>query len=401
MSLADKDFQTVPAGKLGIIVHPSFKTQGKEIDEYIVKWRKERNAGNDHKSNIVFKDYEKDSFIIPTTCSRFGTGEAKALIHESLRGVDLYILADVLNYSLEYKVCGHKNHMSPDDIYADLKRIIMAASGKPRSITVIMPFLYESRQHKRTARESLDCAYALQELANMGVDNIITFDAHDPRVQNAISLKGFDNIMPTYQFVKALLKSTDDLEIDKDHMMVISPDEGAMARSTYYASVLGVNIGMFYKRRDYSKVVDGRNPIVAHEYLGDDVEGKDVLIIDDMISSGDSMIDVARQLKARKARRVFCIATFGMFTNGLERFDKAVEEGLIYKVITTNSTYQIPELMTRDWYVSCDVVKYIALLIDTINHDASISDILNPHDRIKRRLAEYEEMHTIKDVYTE
>lgn len=401
MSLADKDFQTVPAGKLGIIVHPSFKTQGKEIDEYIVKWRKERNARNNHKSNIVFKDYEKDSFIIPTTCSRFGTGEAKALIHESLRGVDLYILADVLNYSLEYKVCGHKNHMSPDDIYADLKRIIMAASGKPRSITVIMPFLYESRQHKRTARESLDCAYALQELANMGVDNIITFDAHDPRVQNAISLKGFDNIMPTYQFVKALLKSTDDLEIDKDHMMVISPDEGAMARSTYYASVLGVNIGMFYKRRDYSKVVDGRNPIVAHEYLGDDVEGKDVLIIDDMISSGDSMIDVARQLKARKARRVFCIATFGMFTNGLERFDKAVEEGLIYKVITTNSTYQIPELMTRDWYVSCDVVKYIALLIDTINHDASISDILNPHDRIKRRLAEYEEMHTIKDVYTE
>ena len=287
--------------------------------------------------------------------------------------------------------------MSPDDIYADVKRLIAAASGKPKSITVILPFLYESRQHKRSSRESLDCAFALQELASMGVDNVLTFDAHDPRVQNAIPLNGFDNIMPTYQFIKALLRSTDDLEIDPEHMMIISPDEGAMQRAMYFANVLGVNIGMFYKRRDYSTVIDGRNPIVAHEYLGDSVEGKDVMIIDDMISSGESMLDVARELKRRNARRVFCISTFGMFTNGLASFDKAYEEGLIYKVITTNCTYQTPELLERPWYVSCDVSKYIALLIDSLNHEASISALLNPHDRIKKRLAEYETTHTIKE----
>ena len=336
-------------------------------------------------------------YIIDATCSRFGTGEAKALISDSVRGVDLYILADVLNYSLKYKVCGHENHMSPDDIYADVKRIIGAASGKPKSITVIMPFLYESRQQKRSSRESLDCAYALQELTAIGVDNVLTFDAHDPRVQNAIPLKGFDNIMPTYQFIKALLRSTNDLEIDNEHLMVISPDEGAMNRTMYFSSVLGVDIGMFYKRRDYSVVVDGRNPIVAHEFLGSSVEGKDVMIIDDMISSGESMLDVARELKRRKARRVFCISTFGMFTNGLESFDKAYEEGLIYKVITTNCTYQRPDLFERPWYVSCDVAKYIALLIDSINHEASISAILNPHDRITKRLEEYKQFHTIKE----
>ena len=278
-----------------------------------------------------------------------------------------------------------------------MKRLIAAASGKPKSITVILPFLYESRQHKRSSRESLDCAFALQELANMGVDNVLTFDAHDPRVQNAIPLKGFDNIMPTYQFIKALLRSTDDLEIDSEHMMIISPDEGAMQRAMYFANVLGVNIGMFYKRRDYSVVVDGRNPIVAHEYLGDSVEGKDVLIIDDMISSGESMLDVARELKRRNARRVFCISTFGMFTNGLASFDKAFEEGTIYKVITTNSTYQTPELLERPWYVNCDISKYIALLIDSLNHEASISAILDPHDRIKKRLAEYAQYHTIQE----
>ena len=332
----DSKFSTVPVGRLGIIVHPSCKDLCDKIDQYIVNWRKERN--HNHKSNVVFKDYEKDSFIIPSTCARFGTGEAKALISDSVRGADLYIIADVLNYSLEYTVCGHKNHMSPDDIYADVKRLIAAASGKPKSITVIMPFLYESRQHKRSSRESLDCAFALQELASMGVDNVLTFDAHDPRVQNAIPLKGFDNIMPTYQFIKALLRSTNDLEIDADHMMIISPDEGAMQRAMYFANVLEVNIGMFYKRRDYSVVIDGRNPIVAHEYLGESVEGKDVMIIDDMISSGESMLDVARELKRRNARRVFCISTFGMFTNGLDSFDKAYEEGLIYKVITTNCT---------------------------------------------------------------
>ncbi|MCD8018824.1 MAG: ribose-phosphate pyrophosphokinase [Clostridiales bacterium] len=391
----DSKFATVPVGRLGIIVHPSCTELGKKIDKYIVNWRKERE--HEHRSSIVFKDYEQDSYIIPCNCARFGTGEAKALISNSVRGADLYIIADILNYSLEYTVCGHKNHMSPDDIYADVKRLIGAASGKPNSITVIMPFLYESRQHRRTSRESLDCAFALQELANMGVDNLLTFDAHDPRVQNAIPLKGFDNIMPTYQFVKALLRSTDDLEIDSDHMMIISPDEGALDHAMYFANVLEVNIGMFYKRRDYSTVVDGRNPIVAHEYLGDSVEGKDVLIIDDMISSGESMFDVARELKRRNTRRVFCMSTFGMFTNGLSAFDKAYEEGLIYKVITTNCTYQMPELLERPWYVSCDVSKYIALLIDSLNHEASISALLNPHDRIKKRLAEYATYHTIKE----
>ena len=302
----DSKFATVPVGKLGIIVHPSCAELGKRIDQYIVNWRKERE--HEHKENVVFKDYEQDTYIIDATCSRFGTGEAKALISDSVRGVDLYILADVLNYSLKYKVCGHENHMSPDDIYADVKRIIGAASGKPKSITVIMPFLYESRQHKRSSRESLDCAYALQELTAIGVDNVLTFDAHDPRVQNAIPLKGFDNIMPTYQFIKALLRSTSDLEIDNEHLMVISPDEGAMNRTMYFSSVLGVDIGMFYKRRDYSVVVDGRNPIVAHEFLGASVEGKDVMIIDDMISTGHARALLAIEDKEQQyilANKVF------------------------------------------------------------------------------------------------
>ena len=383
----DSKFATVPVGKLGIIVHPSCAELGKRIDQYIVNWRKERE--HEHKENVVFKDYEQDTYIIDATCSRFGTGEAKALISDSVRGVDLYILADVLNYSLKYKVCGHENHMSPDDIYADVKRIIGAASGKPKSITVIMPFLYESRQHKRSSRESLDCAYALQELTAIGVDNVLTFDAHDPRVQNAIPLKGFDNIMPTYQFIKALLRSTSDLEIDNEHLMVISPDEGAMNRTMYFSSVLGVDIGMFYKRRDYSVVVDGRNPIVAHEFLGSSVEGKDVMIIDDMISSGESMIDVATELKKRKANRIFVVATFGLFTNGLDKFDQAVADGTIYKVVTTNLTYQTPELLSKPYYISCDMSKYIALIIDTLNHDTSVSHLLNPVDRIKRCVANY------------
>ena len=391
----DSKFATVPVGKLGIIVHPSCEELGKKIDQHIVHWRKERD--HNHKSNIIFQDYERDTFIIPSSCPRFGTGEAKALLYDSVRGVDLYILADVLNYSLEYKVCGHRNHMSPDDIYADIKRLIAAASGKPKSITVIMPFLYESRQHRRGSRESLDCAFALQELANIGVDNVLTFDAHDPRVQNAIPLKGFDNIMPTYQFIKALLKSTEDLEINNEHMMVISPDEGAMKRTMYFSTVLGVDIGMFYKRRDYSRIVDGRNPIVAHEFLGSSVKGKDVLVIDDMISSGDSMLDVAKELKRRGAGRVFCLSTFGMFTNGLAAFDEAYKNGLIYRVITTNSTYQRPDLFSREWYVSCDISKYIALLIDYMNHEASISSILDPHDRIQNRLAEYKKFHTIME----
>ena len=388
----DSKFATVPVGKLGIIVHPSCAELGKRIDQYIVNWRKERE--HEHKENVVFKDYEQDTYIIDATCSRFGTGEAKALISDSVRGVDLYILADVLNYSLKYKVCGHENHMSPDDIYADVKRIIGAASGKPKSITVIMPFLYESRQHKRSSRESLDCAYALQELTAIGVDNVLTFDAHDPRVQNAIPLKGFDNIMPTYQFIKALLRSTSDLEIDNEHLMVISPDEGAMNRTMYFSSVLGVDIGMFYKRRDYSVVVDGRNPIVAHEFLGASVEGKDVMIIDDMISSGESMIDVAAELKRRKAKRVFCATTFGLFTNGFDKFDEAYEKGIIDKILTTNLVYQPDELLSKPWYINVDMSKYMALLIDTLNHDSSISDLLNPVDRIQKRVKEYNERYT-------
>ena len=383
----DSKFATVPVGKLGIIVHPSCAELGKRIDQYIVNWRKERE--HEHKENVVFKDYEQDTYIIDATCSRFGTGEAKALISDSVRGVDLYILADVLNYSLKYKVCGHENHMSPDDIYADVKRIIGAASGKPKSITVIMPFLYESRQHRRTGRESLDCPLALQELINMGVDNIITFDAHDPRVVNAIPLNGFENVMPSYQFIKGILKNVKDITIDADHLMIISPDEGATNRAIYLANVLGVDMGMFYKRRDYSRIVDGRNPIVAHEFLGSSVEGKDVLIIDDMISSGESMIDVATELKKRKANRIFVVATFGLFTNGLEKFDKAVEDGTIYRVVTTNLTYQTPELLSRPYYINCDMSKYIAYIIDTLNHDASISELLDPNERIQKLIKKY------------
>jgi ribose-phosphate pyrophosphokinase len=298
-------------------------------------------------------------------------------------------MTDVTNYSLTYKLCGNVNHYSPDDHYADLKRIIAAIEGKANRITVILPFLYESRQHKRSSRESLDCAIALQELIAMGVDNIITFDAHDPRVQNAIPLKGFETVQPAYQFIKGILKNVKDLQIDNDHLMIISPDEGGTNRAVYMASVLGVDMGMFYKRRDYSKIVDGRNPIVAHEFLGASVEGKDVIIVDDMISSGESMIDVARELKQRKANRIFTVATFGLFTSGLEKFDQAVEEGIIYKVVTTNLTYQTPELLSRPYYISCDMSKYIAYIIDTLNHDCSIASLLNPYERIEALVNKY------------
>ena len=311
------------------------------------------------------------------------------MILQSVRGSDLYLLVDVANDSLTYSLCGHENHMSPDDHYQDLKRIIAAVGGKARRITVIMPFLYESRQHKRTARESLDCALALQEMVRMGVDNIITFDAHDPRVQNAIPLHGFETVQPTYQFIKGLLKNVKDLQLDSNHMMVISPDEGGMSRAIYMANVLGLDMGMFYKRRDYTRVVDGRNPIVAHEFLGSSVEGKDMIIIDDMISSGESVIEVATALKERKARKIFICASFGLFTNGLERFDKAYESGVIDRVLTTNLIYQTPELLGREWYINCDMSKYIAYLIDTLNHDASISDLLNPNERIQKIVSRY------------
>lgn len=393
----DSKLETIPVGSLGIIAHKSIVPLGEKVDSYIVKWRKSRQ--NENKSSIVFHGYEKDSYLIKADCPRFGSGEAKGIVNESVRGKDIYIMLDVGNYSCTYTMGGQTQRMSPDDHYADLKRIISAMTDKPRKITVIMPFLYESRQHKRSGRESLDCAVMLQELQQYGVDNIVTFDAHDPRVVNAIPKSGFENVKPTYQFVKALLRSTPDLEIDNDHMMVISPDEGAMHRAIYFANLLGVDVGMFYKRRDYSRVVDGRNPIVAHEFLGDSVEGKDVIIIDDMIASGESMIDVAKQLKARKAKRVFALATFGLFTKGLEVFDKCHEEGLIEKVITTNLTYQLPELADRDWYVSADMSKYIALIIDHLNHDASLSDLLDPSERISARIAEYKEKHTISDNY--
>ena len=387
----ERILETMPDGALGLIPLKSCEELGAKVDQYLVGWREKREHA--HKNEAAFKGYHRDSYIISTSVPRFGTGEAKGVIKESVRGYDLYLMVDVTNYSLTYSVSGHENHMSPDDHYADLKRIIAAVGGKARRISAIIPFLYESRQHKRTARESLDCALALQELTAMGVDNIITFDAHDPRVQNAIPLKGFETVQPAYQFIKGILKSCDDLKLDNDHLMIISPDEGGTNRAVYLANVLGVDMGMFYKRRDYSKIVDGRNPIVAHEFLGTSVEGKDVIIIDDMISSGESMIDVATELKKRKANRIFVVATFGLFTNGLDRFDKAVEDGTIYKVVTTNLTYQTPELLSRPYYINCDMSKYIAYIIDTLNHDSSISDLLNPYDRIQKLVSKYKKEH--------
>ncbi len=379
--------ETLPDGVLGLIPLKSCQELGQKVDRYLVGWREKRQ--HQHADDFAFKDYRRDSYIIETSVPRFGTGEAKGVIKESVRGSDLYLMVDVTNYSLTYTVCGHENHMSPDDHYADLKRIIAAVGGKAKRITVIIPFLYESRQHKRSARESLDCALALQELINMGVENIITFDAHDPRVSNAIPLKSFETVQPVYQFVKGILNSVKDLTIDAEHMMIISPDEGGTNRAIYLANVLGLDMGMFYKRRDFSKIVDGRNPIVAHEFLGASVEGKDVIIIDDMISSGESMIDVATELKKRKAGRIFVVATFGLFTNGFAAFDQAVKDGIIYKVVTTNLTYQTPELLSKPYYISCDMSKYIAYIIDTLNHDTSISNLLDPYDRIQRFVTRY------------
>ena len=382
-----RNIDTIPVGPLGIIPLQSCAKIGKEVDKFLVDWRHSNTS--EHKSNIIFSGYEKDSYIVDASVPRFGSGEAKAIISESVRGKDMYLIVDVCNWSLTYSLCGMKNHMSPDDHYQDLKRIIAAIAGKARRINVIMPFLYESRQHKRSSRESLDCALALQELVSMGVDNIITFDAHDPRVQNAIPLNGFETVTPVYQMIKGLLNSVDDINIDSDHLMVISPDEGATGRAIYLASILGVDMGMFYKRRDYTKIVNGKNPIVAHEFLGSDLNGKDAIIIDDMISSGDSMLDVAKQLKERGAGRIFVFSTFGLFTSGLGRFDEAFEQGLISRICTTNTVYQTPELLSRDWYVSCDMSKYIALLIDTLNHDGSISELLEPYERINEFVAEY------------
>ena len=382
-----RDLQSIPVGSLGMIPLQSCSEMGKKVDYYLVKWRTERE--HEHQDSLAFAGYQRDSYILSSHTPRFGSGEGKGVILESVRGIDLYILVDVCNYSITYSLSGHQNHMSPDDHYQDLKRIIAAVGGKARRITVIMPFLYESRQHKRTSRESLDCALALQELVSMGVDNIITFDAHDPRVQNAIPLHGFETVQPSYQFIKNLLKNISDLQIDADHMMVISPDEGGMGRAIYIANVLGLDMGMFYKRRDYTKIVNGRNPIIAHEFLGTNVEEKDMIIIDDMISSGESVIEVAAALKERKANRIFVFSTFGLFTNGLSKFDEAYNKGYITKVLTTNLIYQTPDLLSREWYINCDMSKYIAYIIDTLNHDSSISDLLNPNERIQNIVAKY------------
>ena len=385
---AYKDFTTIPVGQLGIIALPGCEEIAKKIDGYLTKWRAERES--EHKDTIQFSGYERDSYIINASFPRFGTGEGKCVIKDTVRGFDIFILCDAFNYGVEYKMYGKYVPMSPDDHYANLKRAISAIAGKARKITVIMPMLYEGRQHRRSSRESLDCADMLRELClEFGVDNIITFDAHDPRVQNAIPQCGFENVQPVYQMIKAMCKNIDDLKIDNEHMMVISPDEGGMGRCIYFSSVLGLDLGMFYKRRDYSVIIDGRNPIVAHEFLGDNVEDKDVIIIDDMISSGDSMIEVATKLKELKANRIFICTSFGLFCNGLDTFDKAYKDGLIDKVFTTNLIYQTPELLSREWYVSVDMTKYCAYIIDTLNHDDSMSGLLDPKDRINKLLVRY------------
>ncbi len=378
-----RDLNSIPVGALGVVPLKGCKELAESVDSYLVKWRRERE--NEHKGSLAFTGYERPSYLVKSSLPRFGSGEAKGVINDTVRGYDLYFLVDVTNYSQTYQLFGKENHMSPDDHYQDLKRLIAAVGGTSRRITVIMTYLYESRQHKRRGRESLDCAIALQELVDMGVDNIITFDAHDPRVQNAIPLNGFDTVRPTYQFIKALLRKEKNLQVDSSHMMVVSPDESGMSRAIYLASVLGLDVGMFYRRRDYTRIVNGQYPIISHEFLGRDVEGRSLIIIDDIISSGESSIEIARQLKKRKADKIYIFASFGMFTRGLDAFDKAFEEGLINRVFTTNLIYQSPELLSREWYASCDMSKYIAYIIDTLNHDASISDLLDPAERIQVR----------------
>lgn len=375
-----EEVQTIPYGPLGIIALPGTEGLAKKIDNYLVKWRAEQAAA--HKENIAFYGYQRDSYLIDTSIARFGSGEGKAVINDSIRGYDLYIIVDCFNYSVTYNMYGMNVPKSPDDHFSDLKRVISAASSKAKRINVIMPMLYEGRQHKRSSRESLDCAMALQELTTLGVENIITFDAHDQRVQNSIPHKSFENVMPTYQMIKAIVNNVDDLSVNPDHLMIISPDEGAMHRCIYFATQLGVNLGMFYKRRDYTRVVNGRNPIVAHQYLGDSVEGKDIIIVDDMISSGESMLEVAKKLKELKAKRIFVCTAFGLFCNGLEIFDKAHEEGIFEKVFTTNGVYQSPELLSRDWYESVELSKYLAYFLDTINHDLSVSSLLDNSNKI-------------------
>lgn len=379
--------KALPTAPLKIAALESCKDLAEKVDQYIVSFRK--NSLHDFLDPAIYSSYEADSYLAKNSCPRFGSGEAKGMFGESIRGKDLFIMVDVCNYSLTYTVNGHINHMSPDDHYQDLKRVIAAATGKAKRINVIMPFLYEGRQHKRSGRESLDCAYALEELRDMGISNFVTFDAHDPRVANATPLNGFDNFTPPYQFMRALLETEDDLIVDKDHMIVISPDEGALARAIYFANVLGVNTGMFYKRRDYSTIVNGKNPIVAHEFLGENIDGKDVIIMDDMISSGESMLDTSRQLKEMNAKRVFICCTFGLFTNGLKAFDEAYEKCYFDKVITTNLTYQPPELKDKPYFVEANMSKFLASIIDFMNHDVALSNVHEPTEKIHEFLAKY------------
>ena len=381
---SEPNYNTIPVGQLGIIALPGCEELANKIDNYLIRWRFQRNS--EHKDTLAFAGYEKSTYLINMDFPRFGTGEGKAALNQTVRGYDIYILCDVFNYGVTYKMYGMTVPMSPDEHFANLMRAISAIEGKAKRVSVIMPMLYEGRQHKRSSRESLDCAMMLQELHNMGVENFITFDAHDPRVMNAIPLCGFESISPAYQMIKAAVNNVDNLKINKDNIMIISPDEGGMSRCIYYSTVLGVELGMFYKRRDFSRIVDGRNPIIAHEFLGDNVEGKDVIIIDDMISSGESMIEVATKLKELKAARIYIFSAFGLFCNGFDAFDKAFQEGIIDRVFTTNLIYGTPELLSKDWYIRVDMSKYLSYIIDTLNHDTSISDLLDPAEKINTLL---------------
>ena len=386
------DINSIPYGPLGVIAMAGCEEIGQRVNSWLQKWHDLEEIQDEDFYTMTGRD--RNSFLIKSYCPRFGTGEAKGVIKESVRGYDIYIIVDVCAYNVTYKMYGQIVPMSPDDHFQDLKRIISAISGKAKRINVIMPFLYESRQHRRTSRESLDCAVALHELSNMGVSNILTFDAHDPRVANAIPLGGFENIMPPYQMLKALCKNVKDLKFDKANTMFVSPDEGAMQRNIYYSSVLSLDLGMSYKRRDYTTVVNGRNPIVAHEYLGSSVEGKDVLVVDDMISSGESIIELAKELKARGASRILALSTFAFFTNGIEAFDQAYRDGIIYRVVSTNASYRRPELLNAEWYIDADLSKYISYMIATLNHDRSLHNLLQPLQRIQNLIAKYKEEQT-------
>lgn len=382
-----KELSTVPVGRLGLIPTDSCRPLGEKVDEWLVKWRNERT--HPEIDSFSFEGYQRDSYTIQVQTPRFGSGEGKCVISESVRGDDVYILVDVCNYSMSYPIGNYTNLMSPDDHFQDLKRVIGAIGGKARRVNVIMPYLYEGRQSKRIGRESLDCASALHELISMGVENIITFDAHDARIQNATPLHGFETVQPSYQFIKALLHNEEGLHLDNDHFAIISPDEGSMSRAIYLANILGVDMGMYYKRLDYSKFVDGRHPVAAYEFLGPKLEGKDMILIDDMISSGDTVLKIASLLKERGAGKIYICSTFGLFTDGLDKFDEAHQAGVFDKLLTTNLVYQPVKLLEKPYYITCDMSKYIALIIDTLNHDLSVSHLLNPVDRIKRCVDNY------------